>query len=74
MVDREEIKQALVYGKQAEIAKRAGVNESSVSSWFKGQINSERIEDAAIEVYAECVAIRKARQEKLESAKRGEKL
>ncbi len=74
MLDRNKVKAALTHGKQAEIARRAGVTEGTVSNWFKGLYNSVRLEDAAIEVYGECVAAAKARKAKLAAAERGEKI
>lgn len=74
MIDRQEIKDALPYGGLSKIARRTGVKPAAVTKWFSGRINSERIQNAAIELYAETVAAHKAVAAKLEAAKRGEKL
>ncbi|WKN42199.1 hypothetical protein [Tunicatimonas pelagia] len=53
MINRKEIKHALPHGKLSEIAKEAGVSKPSVSIWFAGKINSERIEKAAVKIYVQ---------------------
>ena len=74
MLDRKELKAGLTWGSQRKIAQRAGSTEAVVSNWFANNWNNERIEAAAVEVYAEAVAARNLRLAKFEAAKRGEKL
>jgi hypothetical protein len=51
MIDRAKIRKELPHGKLSEIAKEAKVAQPSVSNWFSGKINSERIEVAVVRVY-----------------------
>lgn len=71
MIDRQKIKAALPYGKLSEIARRAGVGPSTVGAWFNGTNSSERVEEAAVEVYAECVAAQNARLAKYAAVQPG---
>ena len=74
MLDRQEIKAGLTFGSQRKIARLSGLTEASVSQWFSGRINSERIAKAALTVYAQCVAARNEWQARLEIARKGEQL
>ena len=68
MLDRRKIQAGLAHGSKSEVARRAGVKLTAVSNWFTGSYNSERIANAAVEVYAEDVAKRNAQQAKFEAA------
>jgi len=52
-------------GYKKKIAERVGVSTISVSSFFSGKNNSERIENTVLEVIAE---LKKERNEKLRAA------
>ena len=68
MIDRKKIQTSLLRGSKNEIARRAGVKLSVVSNWFASRFNSERIAEAAVAVYAEDVAKRKALQTQFDAA------
>jgi len=53
MVNRQQLRKELAYGTLKQIAERAGVNQASVSRYFGGRINSEKIENAALEMVLE---------------------
>ena len=53
MVNRQQLRKELAYGKLKQLAERAGVNQFSVSRYFSGKMNSEKIENAALEMVLE---------------------
>ena len=71
MLDRKKIQNGLLHGSKAEIARRAGVKMPVVSNWFADKFNSERIANAAVEVYAEDVAKKNALEAKFKEAEKG---
>lgn len=71
MLNRKKIQTGLLFGSKAEIARRAGVKMPVLSNWFADKFNSERIANAALEVYAEDVAKKKALQAKMKAAEKG---
>jgi predicted solute-binding protein len=54
LIDRKKIRKGLPHGMLKEVAKRAGVNQVTVSNYFAGYFNSAKVENAALEVYIEC--------------------
>lgn len=55
MVDRIELRKKVPHGYCSIIAKKAGVSQTSVSAYFSGNMNSEKIEKAALVIAAEIV-------------------
>lgn len=53
MINRKELRKRIPRGYCYKIAEKAGVTAISVSKYFAGLHNSERIENAALEVIAE---------------------
>ena len=63
-VDRRKIRQLLPYGSGITIAKRVGVTEVAVTSWFSGKTNSHRIESAALKLLSKLSRERELRMKK----------
>ncbi len=53
MIDRKELRKKVPHGYMKKIAERAGVNQVSVSEYFGYKNNSEKIENAVLEVLVE---------------------
>lgn len=53
MIDRAELRKKLPHGYCKEVAKRAGVGISQVSYYFSYKSNSERVENAVLEILVE---------------------
>lgn len=53
MINRSDLRKKIPYGYCKIIAERAGVNSTQVSNYFSGKGNSERVENATLEVLAE---------------------
>ncbi len=53
MIDRMQLRLLIPHGYVNKIAGRAGVSQQAVSYYWKGKLNSERIENAALEIAAE---------------------
>jgi AcrR family transcriptional regulator len=73
-MERQDIKALLPHGSMQQIATRAGVSMATVTQWFTGRHNSERVQTAVLEVLAEVQAKRQGIQAKFEAALRGEKI
>lgn len=59
MMDRKELRKKLPHGYCKIIAERAGVNQTQVSNYFSGRGNSERVENATLEVLSEITKMKK---------------
>lgn len=53
MINRKELRKKVPHGYCKVIAERAGVNISQVSYYFSGKGNSERVENATLELLSE---------------------
>lgn len=53
MLDRKKIRENIPHGYGKVIAEKAGVSPKSVSEYLNNRTNSERIEQAALEVIAQ---------------------
>lgn len=53
MVNRKELRKKVPHGYCKLIAIRAGVNIAQVSNYFAGRSNSERVENATLEILSE---------------------
>ena len=53
MIDRNEVRKKVPYGYCKKIAIRAGGNPTQVSNYFSGKGNSERVENATLEILTE---------------------
>jgi predicted transcriptional regulator len=53
MIDRKQLRSMIPHGYVNQIADRVGVSYQSVSQYFAGKLNSEKIENAALEIAAE---------------------
>ena len=53
MINRKALREQVPHGYCKIIAEKAGVTTKSVSVYFSYQVNSERIENAALQVVAE---------------------
>lgn len=51
--DRKELRKKIPYGYCRKIAMRANVNETQVSNYFSGRGNSDRVENATLEILSE---------------------
>ena len=63
--ERKQIKDMLFHGSSKLIAKKAGVSRIAVANWLAGKFNSEKIENAAIDL---CIEERERTEEKLKAA------
>lgn len=63
MIQRKELRKLLPHGYGKVIAQRAGVGTNSVSLYFRGKINSHKIETVVLEVLAEIENIKKEKME-----------
>lgn len=53
MINRKELRKQFPKGYCQKIAEKAGVNITSVSRYFSGKMNSEKIENEALKMAAE---------------------
>lgn len=65
MIDRKELRKKLPYGYCKVIAKELGVTKSTISLYFRGKTNSERVETAVLKKVAE---LNEAKQELMKQA------
>jgi len=60
MIDRKELEKKVPFGYKSVIAKRATVTNKTVSDYFAGKNNNEKVETATLEVLAEISQKKKA--------------
>lgn len=53
MIDRKQLRLMIPHGYVNQISERANVTQQSVSQYFAGRLNSEKIELAALQLAAE---------------------
>ncbi|MFZ4547550.1 MAG: hypothetical protein ACOYN4_08950, partial [Bacteroidales bacterium] len=63
--EKKHLRSGLPHGSCKLIAQKVGVSQQSVSYFFMGNMNSERIERAAVNLYAKVKREEKARLAKL---------
>ncbi len=67
MLNRKELKEKVPHGYGKKIAERANVSLPSITKWFKGQLDSDKIEIAVLETLAEISDNKKERDGHIEA-------